>query len=147
MASSDWWEHLRSEYRAKTAPTYTADQIAAVVKAVKAMPAAKKDPNKVATLWPQPKVMPTISDVDFGNVEFAQPSLKSLMASNKYLKRDRLIWHVQNPGKALHNNPFTAAPLVCTVQEGAVIIDGHHRLAALQLLGATKTQVYNLPLT
>ena len=26
-------------------------------------------------------------------------------------------------------------------------VDGHHRLAALQLLGATTAQVYNLPST
>ena len=89
---------------------------------------------------------PSCPQVDFGDVVTGTATLKTLMSSDTWLKRDRLVWHVQNPGKALHNNPFTTMPLCCTTDEGMTIIDGHHRLAALQLLGATKTQVYNLPM-
>ena len=141
----EFWRHVLDEVRGKT--RFTDAQIAATVQTVKNMVSPKKDQNKIPTLWAKPKVMPTISDVDFGSVELANPTISSLMASNSYLKRDRLIWHVQNPGKSLHDNQFTQAPLVCTTSEGMTIIDGHHRLAALLLLGATKSQVYNLPLT
>ena len=144
--SSEWWAHLRDEYRAKNAIKASQAQIDAAVKVVQGMTSSKKDPNKIPTIWDQPKSMPTISDVDFGDVEFANPALKSLLASNKFLKRDRLLWHVQNPGKALNVNDFTHLPLCCQTSEGITIIDGHHRLAALILLGVNKTQVYNLPL-
>lgn len=138
--SIDWDRIMGREIRG--APKFSQDQIDAAVAAVNAMPGG----NKIPTFWPKPKNMPDISDVDFGDVQTTTVPLKGLMASNNNLKRDRLLWHVKNPGKALHNNPFTAMPLVCTTDEGTTIIDGHHRIAALQLLGATKSQVYNLPM-
>lgn len=139
------WDKVRG-VEIRGAPTFSAAQIAATVKAVQAMPTTNKDPNKIPTLWPNPKDMPDISMVDFGDVVTATATLKSLLSSDKWLKRDRLIWHVQNPGKALHTNPFTTMPLCCTTDEGMTIVDGHHRLGALQLLGAKNTQVYNLPM-
>ena len=141
----DFWQNIIDEVRAKQT-SYSAAQIATTVKAVQAMQTSPKDPNKIPTLWDKPKNMPDISMVDFGDVEFATPVIKNLLASNTWLKKDRLIWHVKNPGKALHNNPFTTLPMVCTTNAGMTIIDGHHRLAALMLLGAKSTQVNNLPM-
>ena len=119
--------------------------IAKAVAYVNNMPDNGKDPNKIPTIWPRPDAMPTIANVDFGSVTQPKVTIANLMASNKNLKRDRLLWHVQNPGKRVHNNDFTQLPLTLTFKEGTVIVDGHHFLAALQILGQPTQQVNNLP--
>jgi hypothetical protein len=120
--------------------------VAAAVKAVNALPGDPDDPNKIPTLWPPPKQMPTISDVDFGDVTTQTVQIKDLLSSNTWVKRDRLLWHVKHPGKRLHDNNFTKLPLVGAVDEGTVIIDGHHTLAARMIAGEATVKVFNLPM-
>lgn len=136
------WDNIQRRVKG-----YTPAQIAAAVTAVKKLPGKKNDPNKIPTLWDRPKAMPTLADVDFGTVTIQSLEVNELLASNKNLKRDRLIWHVQHPGEALNPSVFTENPLVMESPDGNVIIDGHHRLAALKMLGASEAQVYNLPAT
>ena len=112
-----------------------------------AFPGFPADDNQLATFWPQARKMPTITDVDFGDVKPDTVDLKNLLSSNRTVKRDRLLWHVQNPGQRLHANPFTTMPLVAATKAGTVIVDGHHSLGALWLLGATKAPVWSLPMT
>ena len=129
--------------------TYTPEQIKAAVAAVDALPALDPDgdPNKVATFWPQPKQMPTIADVDFRDISTSSKvAIKSLFASNNTLKRDKLTWAVQNPGKSHNPSVFTQNPMVGTGQDGNIIVDGHHRLAALQLRGDTQATCWLLPM-
>ena len=124
---------------------FSDDEIAAAVAYVTTMPDNGKDPNKIPTIWPRPDAMPTVSDLDFGNVQTTAKTIAALWASNKNLKRDRLLWHVQNPGQRIHNNDLTQLPLVGTFDGMDVIIDGHHFLAALSILGQPTAQVYDLP--
>jgi len=123
-----------------------ADVKAAIAKA-KALKGKGSDPNKIPTFWDQPKQMPTIADVDFGTVTIQTADIPNLLASNKWLKRDRLIWHIKNAPKAMNPSVFTEHPLVMETEDGNVIIDGHHRLAAQTLLGADQFPIFNLPST
>lgn len=137
--------NLPIDWRRVTHRGFTKDDIAKAVAAVNAMPDNGKDPNKIPTIWDRPDAMPTVANVDFGSITQPKVAIKSLLASNKNLKRDRLLWHVQNPGKRVHNNDFTQLPLTLTFKEGTVIVDGHHFLAALMILGQPTQQVNNLP--
>ena len=92
-----------------------------------------------------PKKMPTITDVDFRDMKTQSVDISTLFASNPYLKRDRMDWHCQNPGKPLNPSVFTTQPIILQTAKGNIILDGQHRLAALQLLGATKWPVFMLP--
>ena len=123
------------------------DNIAAAVSYITNMPGTQKDPTKVPTIWQRPKDMPTIRDIDFQNVTTPTVSIANLLSSNKRLDRQRLIWHAKHPGQRMHVNPLTALPLVGTYDDGQVIIDGHHYLAAQLILGTPKAQVYLLGAT
>ena len=135
----DW---ARLEGRGQTfSPATTAGAIAAVA----ALQGRKKDPNKIRTFWDLPDKMPTITDVDFRDMKKASVPIDSLYASNKWLKRDRMGWHVRNPGLPMNPSVFTTDPIVLQTKAGNIILDGQHRLAALKLLGATKWPVFLLP--
>lgn len=129
----------------RRAATYSDDQITAAVAAVNALPPRKDNQNKVDQFWPMPDKMPTLQDLDFRDMKVQKVPLDGLQASNKSLKRDKLVWHVQNPGKAVNPNPFTANPTVLDQPDGPVIVDGHHRLAALKMLGASSALCYVVP--
>jgi len=142
------WERLGNEIaRAKPVPPkkFSDEEIAAAVAAVNALPGRKKNPDKVPTIWDRPKDMPTLADLDFRDVARPSVTIASLQASTKNLSRTRLLWHVQNPGQAKNPSVFTANPIVLDLGDSQVIVDGHHRLAALQLLGATKWPVWLIP--
>lgn len=135
---------LRAQQWFKFNPT--PEQMDTAVAAVKAMPGSKKDPNKISTFWPQPDDMPTISSVDFGDIGKATVTIKNLLSSNSWIKRDRLLWHVQHPGQRLNVNTFTSMPLTGVVPDGTVIIDGHHSLGSLMVYGVEKAPVWSLPM-
>lgn len=130
--------------RAK-APVFTDEQIKAAAAAVNALPARGGDPNELDTLWKRPKKMPGIDKVDFRDIVKKPLKLADLMASNKTLARDRLLWHVQHPGQARNPSAFTTAPMVLNDKQGLVILDGHHRLASVQLLGRSSWTCWLLP--
>ena len=125
--------------------SFSKAQIAAALAAIPLLEGKKSDANKVPTLWEMPKKMPTITDVDFRDMSTTSINIASLFASNKWLKRERLIWHVQHPGEPLNPSVFTTSPIVLQTKDGNIILDGQHRLAALTLLGATKWPVFLLP--
>ncbi|HVM64770.1 MAG TPA: hypothetical protein VMU14_07905 [Acidimicrobiales bacterium] len=119
--------------------TFTPAEIATATKLVTdfvpfAYPA---DPNTIPALWPVPDRLPALDELDYGHVEPGTVNLVDLLASQTWLKVDRLLWHIANPGLRLHVNPFTTMPTVFVGDVGQVIVDGHHSLAALLLLGAT----------
>jgi len=104
--------------RAPKPPTFSDDQIAAAVAAIGSLPAKGNDPDVVKTLWDRPKHMPGIDEVDFRDVKYPKLTIATLKASNKTLSRTRLVWHVQNPGVALHPGPFTTNPIVLGKKSG-----------------------------
>lgn len=141
MVGMKWvgWERLAAQ------PTFSDAAIAGAKAAVAALQGKDDDPNKIPTFWDMPKKMPTITDVDFRDMKTQSVPIDSLLASNKWLKRDRMNWHVQNPGQPMNPSVFTEKPIILQTAKGNIILDGQHRLAALKLLGATKWPVFMLP--
>ena len=139
MSPINW---ARLESRAK----FSADEIAKAVEAAQALPSRKGKANKVGALWPMADPMPTLANLDFRQLTNGTVNLDTLQASDDSMKRDNLIWHIQNPGEAKNKNPFTTAPIVMNMDDGSqVIVDGHHRLSALKLLGASTAAATIVP--
>lgn len=143
------WELV--EGRAWKPPTFTDDQIKAAQAAVTALPAVDKNPDHIALVWDQADKFPNISDIDFGDAVQQVVTLGGLQAAtdatHNWLNRQKVLNSIQNPGVSSNPNPFTnAGPIITTTKKGnQLIVDGHHRLAALMFLGATKYQVWNVP--
>lgn len=99
------------------------------------------DDEQINVPWPikkQPKLDPEVwEDSKIKAVEITE-----LYASQKYLKKQRVIWFINNPGaiepgrRALGN--------VYATDGSNVIVDGHHRLAAYWLLDAEVANVWFL---
>jgi hypothetical protein len=141
----DW---ARVEGRAWAAPTFSDEQVAAGVAAAKALPAVDDDPNHVALFWQIGDKYPDISEIDLGDAFQQITPLASLLAAtdHAWLNRQKLIAHVAARAAPVRLNPFTAEPLVCQKRKGdLLIVDGHHRLGALTLLGASKWQLWIVP--
>lgn len=140
---------LERKLRAWTAPTFTQQQIKAAQKAVKAMKSPDDDPNHVPSLWPPGDGYPDISQIDFGDATQQVLNLADLKAANghDWLNRSKLLQHLAHPGDSmLKPNPFTQYPIICKDGDGELlIIDGHHRLGALMLLGATTWLLWVVP--
>ena len=115
------------------------------------LPAANDDPNKIATIWPVADHVPTVKDAKFGLAMAMTVTIAGLTATSKYLRRDKLLWHVQNPGMRHYVNQFTTdangKPCVLVVgdDDDLVIADGHHFLASGLILGFTTASAMCLP--
>lgn len=123
--------------------TYTPAQKAAAAAAVNAMPETK--PGKVDSLWPRAKQYPDISQLDFGDAIQQNATLASLLASTKNLNRQKLLDHIASGAAPIRSNPFTAEPMLTKTDEGLVIVDGHHRIAAMQLMGVKTAKFWTVP--
>ena len=124
----------------KAVGDYSDDQIAAAIDKANALPGSVADPNMVQVVWPV-LVMPiTAAALDFGNVTQITVKLGELIAAQTWIKRDRLIKHIQSPGTRADDkdSPFVSLPIVA---EGNIIVDGHHTLTALWLLAGSDLQV------
>ena len=136
------WDALE---RGGSMPSFTAAQKAAATALVAAMPDVK--PGKVASLWPLAKQCPDISQLDFGDAVQQNVAIKSLLASSKRLNRQKLLDHIAAGAQPVRVNPFTSEPMLTKTDEGLVIVDGHHRLAAMQLMGAKTVKLWTVPAT
>ena len=115
-------------------------------KAAQALPEVK--PGKVAAPWPMAKKLPDISQLDFGDAIQQTVSIKSLLASTKRLNKAKLVAHIKSGAAPVRTNPFTTpGPLLTKTSEGLTIVDGHHRLAAMQLLGKDSVKLWVVPAT
>lgn len=145
MSPIDW---ARIEGRAWTAPTFTDDQIAAAQAAVKALPSVDGDPNHIALPWKLGDKFPDISQLDFGDAmqQVLDPSTLLAATDHAWLNRAKVIAHLATPGEPVRMNPFTCEPLLVRKRKGDVlIVDGHHRIAALMFLGVKKYQFWIVP--
>lgn len=139
------WNRLRRDF--------TADDIAAAVDYVNGLaPAADQgDPNKVDTIWPVAGAVPTMKEAKFGLAQPMMVNIADLTASSRYLKRDKLLWHVQNPGMRYYTNAFTVDEqgkprvLVTDADGLCIIADGHHFLASGVILGFTTASAMCVP--
>ena len=140
------WERLAAS--GWKAPKFSDAQKKKAVAAVTAMEAVDGNPEHVAQLWPESKDLPDISQIDFGDAYQAVWNLADLRSANghDWLNRRKLLDHIAAPGDSLKNpNPFTQYPIITKTSSGLAIVDGHHRLGALMLLGAKTWQLWTVP--
>jgi 3-methyladenine DNA glycosylase AlkD len=99
-----------------------------------------KDPEKfVESPWevvPVPTVDPNLWD----DAETRLVSLNELVGTDSWLKRKNVAKHIEAMGQAV--TEFRSWALIAEVDDRLVIIDGHHRLMALWLLGQDKAPAY-----
>lgn len=114
-------------------------------KSAKDLPSAGDKEHVQAMFKIYGKPLPAISDGDWGKASQKVVKFKKLQATNAQLNRQNLIWHLQNPGKARMQKPHNTMPQVIKTNGGdLVIVDGHHRLSALRMLGLKKSPVWLL---
>jgi hypothetical protein len=107
---------------------------------IKSMPSVDGEKNQVPVLWPRVEA-PEIKDSEWSKAKLKRVKIKKLFATDNTLKRDDLSWHAANPGES---KAGISHPRV-VVQDGKkIIVNGHHRLAALMLLGQKKDLVWQL---
>jgi len=99
------------------------------------------DDEHIAVPWPitkRPKLDPEVwADSSIQSVVIAD-----LYATQKLLTKERVVFFIENPGAIeLGRRAFAN---VYDLGERLVIVDGHHRLAALWLLGADAANVWFL---
>lgn len=140
------WDRINGfTTRAAKPQDFTQDDIDAAVAKIEALPAIDPDdPDSVATFWPVETKF-GLADLDFGDETLEPVTISGLCACTPDLSRQKLLWHVANPGKSKKPGPFTANPIVLQSKKKQTIVDGEHRLAALSLLGASEVTVWLVP--
>lgn len=100
------------------------------------------DPEKfVESPWTTvapPSVDPNLWDDAIVQVH----ELSDLTGTDLWLKRKKIAKHIEAMGQAI--TPFRSLALVAIVDGHAIIIDGHHRLMALWLLGQSSASAYTI---
>lgn len=121
------------------------DEISAAVGKANDLPGSPADPNMVQVPFPV-LVMPiTAAALDFGSATVTKIPLGQLVASQTWVRRDRLVAHVEAGGEPQDKKtPFVSLPIIA---EGGIIIDGHHRCTAIWLLKGSDFEipVWTLP--
>jgi hypothetical protein len=98
------------------------------------------EPEKyVESPW-QTVPAPTIDPLAWDNAVVEVIEIGSLFGTDTVLKRKRVAKHIESMGQAL--TPFRSYPLVYEVDNKPIIIDGHHRLMSMWLLGLDKAAVW-----
>ena len=123
----------------------TADDITKAVKQVGKLP-DDGDAGKVLSLYPfYPKALPVISGKDWAKSKQKLIKLKKLQGSTARISRSNLVWHVKHPGQSKFAGRWNTH-VQCLQTKGGdiVIIDGHHRAAALKLLNVKRDSVWLL---
>ena len=99
------------------------------------------DDKHIAVPWPiteRPKLDPEVWEES----EIKSVTIADLYASQELLTKERVVFFIENPG-AIELGRRTFAN-VYDLGERLVIVDGHHRLAAMWLLGADAANVWFL---
>ena len=98
------------------------------------------DPTKyVESPWatvPTPTIDPNIWDT----ARTYLIKLKDLHGTDPFLKRKKVAQHIESMGQAL--TPSRSYAMVIEIGGQQIIIDGHHRLMALWLLGLDEAPVW-----
>jgi len=99
------------------------------------------DDDHIAVPWPiteRPKLDPEV----WAEAAIQSVVIANLYASQELLTKERVVFFIENPGAIeLGRRAFAN---VYDLGERLVIVDGHHRLAALWLLGADEANVWFL---
>lgn len=82
------------------------------------------------------------SEQAWDNAKVKKVRLSKMVDTHARMTKRNLIWHVQHPGVSRYGQDH---PRVMKRPDGSrVVMDGHHRLAALLLLGVKKHKVRQL---
>lgn len=101
---------------------------------------ADLNPDKlVQSAWETIPVI-TVNPNIWDNAELALVQFENLIGTDLYLRRKKLKEHIESMGQA--TTPFRAFALVVERDGKQIIIDGHHRLMAMWLLGMTEAPVW-----
>ena len=99
--------------------------------------------DSVASPWPvvetQDGDYPVSPDV-WQKAELTLVNIKELYGTDTGLKRSNVADHIEAMGQAL--TPYRSYPLVYDDGEKSIIVDGHHRLFAMWLLGMDTAPVW-----
>lgn len=87
---------------------------------------------------------PTVDPNVWDEAEVEVVWLAELYGTDPFLSRKNVAEHVEAMGQAV--KPWRSWAMVAIVEGRQVIIDGHHRLMALWLLGHDKAPVYRIEL-
>jgi hypothetical protein len=99
----------------------------------------KEKENLIASPWeftPAPLVVPEVWD----KAELTLVQVKDLIGTNDGLDRDNVEEHIKTMGQAV--TEYRSYPLVLQSGDDQIIIDGHHRLFAMWLLGMDTVAVW-----
>ena len=104
-----------------------------------ANPNVSKPEKFVESPWAVVEV-PTVNPNVWDKAEVELVNIGDLKATDPYLRRKNVREHIENMGQAL--TPNRSFALVAVVDGVATIIDGHHRLLSLWLLGLDQAPVW-----
>jgi SPP1 gp7 family putative phage head morphogenesis protein len=100
------------------------------------------DPLKyVESPW-QVVPVPTVDPNLWDDATVEVHDLDELVATDEWLKRKKIAKHIEAMGQAI--TPFRSLPLIAIVNGQSIIIDGHHRLMAVWLLGQQSSAAYTI---
>jgi len=100
------------------------------------------DPEKyVESPW-QVVPVPTVDPNKWDDATVQVFDLDELVGTDQWLRRKKVRKHIENMGQAI--TPFRSLPLIAVVKGESIIIDGHHRLMALWLLGQQSASAYTI---
>lgn len=86
------------------------------------------------------KPTPTIDPLNWDDAKVTVINIADLYATDEYLNRKKVKRHIKAMGQAL--TPNRSFALVAVVDGVATIIDGHHRLLSMWLLGLDQAPVW-----
>ena len=109
--------------------------------ALTALDAIPATDGKIPVPWPIGK-RPKLQPEQWEDSEIATTIISELTATQKTLNVETVRAYVKTPGAIEENRRAFAN--VYAISEGLMIVDGHHRLAALWLLGADSANVWML---
>lgn len=116
-----------------------------IKEALKVLDSLPGDGDRIPVPWPElPK--PVVDEVAWQRSVIESVRVDDLFASQPYLSRDNVRKFIENPGQV--SDGKRALPnVVLSHFDGKsvkIIVDGHHRLAALWLLGADHANTWFL---
>lgn len=99
------------------------------------------EPNCIIVPWAQAP-RPKLATEEWADADLKSYMIASLVATQKYVKRDSVEWHLRNLNDASADNK--SLPNVVVDGDTNLIYDGHHRLVAYWLLGADFANCWTL---
>ena len=98
------------------------------------------DPDKLVESPWQTILPPTVNPNVWDDADLALLRFEELISTDEYLRRKKLKKHIKAMGSAITR--YRSYPLVVEREGQYIILDGHHRLMSMWLLGMTEAPVW-----